>query len=227
MRDRAARVAIVDSGTGNLHNVWRACAHVGLDSHITANPADVLSAAAVILPGVGAMPESMHALRESGLADALRTVATRGTPLLGVCLGLQMLMAHGTEFTSHDGLGIFPGRVERFPTRDLDGNVLRVPHIGWTPIAAPDDRTDAWDDTLLSTTPAGTSMYFVHSYRVIPDDTGIVAATAGYRGVEFVAAVARDNIFACQFHPERSGPAGLEIYRQFAARVAASTAETV
>src|SRR2546423_5354958 len=134
MRESEPRVAIVDLGMGNLHNVKRACAHVGIDSSLTTKAADVMAADAVILPGVGAMPEAMRELNATGLADAVRRVASEGKPLLGVCLGLQLLMTRGTEFSDHEGLGVFPGRVERFPRQTMDGRLLRVPHIGWAPI---------------------------------------------------------------------------------------------
>lgn len=223
MRESEVRVAIVDFGLGNIHNVKRACAHVGIGAFLTTNATDVLAADAVILPGVGAMPEAMRALQATGLDDAIRRVAGDGKPLLGVCLGLQLLMTSGTEFSDHDGLGIFPGRVERFPRKTSDGAVLRVPHIGWTSIYPV--RQGSWQDTLLSSTPAGSSMYFVHSYHAIPEDPGIVLANARHTGIEFVAAVSSGSIFACQFHPERSGPDGLRIYREFAARLGTPAVE--
>jgi glutamine amidotransferase len=221
--DRGGHVAIVDYGMGNLHNVKRACAHVGLDARITSEPTELLEAAGVILPGVGAMPEAMRALMAAGLADALHEVVRRSTPLLGICLGLQLLMSHGTEFCEHAGLGIIAGRVERFPRRSANGGagVRRVPHVGWKGIHAPVSRRDAWRGTVLGTTGDGANMYFVHSYYVAPAEPALVVATAVYDGFEFVAAVSRGSVFACQFHPERSGPAGLEIIRQFAGRVVA------
>ena len=224
MRESEARVAIVDLGMGNLHNVRRACAHVGIDSALTTKAADVTAADAVILPGVGAMPEAMRALESTGLGDAVRRVVSEGKPLLGVCLGLQLLMATGTEFLDHEGLGVFPGTVERFPRKTADGKMLRVPHIGWAPIFPVNSK--GWEGTLLSTVPAESSVYFVHSYRVIPEDPGIVVAKARYAGIEFVAAVASDNVFACQFHPERSGPIGLRVYQQFALRLGKAVVET-
>ena len=224
MRESEARVAIVDLGMGNLHNVKRACAHVGIESSLTTKGAEVIAADAVILPGVGAMPEAMRALDSTGLGDAVRRVVSDGKPLLGVCLGLQLLMATGTEFSNHEGLGVFPGRVERFPRRTTDGGVLRVPHIGWAPIFPVNSH--GWQGTLLSTTPPNSSMYFVHSYHVIPENPGIVLAKAGYSGIEFVAAVSSENVFACQFHPERSGPEGLRTYGQFAVRLGRAAVET-
>lgn len=219
------RVALVDFGLGNLHNVKRACAHVGLDAGITSDPAAVRAADAVILPGVGAMPEAMRALDAAGLSDVLRDIAACGTPLLGICLGLQLLMSEGTEFTSHSGLGIFEGTVMRFPRFTSDGSTLKVPHISWSPIAPPDDRPEAWNGTLLATTRPGTQMYFVHSFHAVPADPGLVVAVASYNDIPFVAAIARDNVMACQFHPERSGPEGLEIYRQFANRIISPAAK--
>lgn len=221
MLSRTPYVAIVDYGMGNLHNVQRACTHVGLDARITADPVELLEASGVILPGVGAMPEAMRILNTSGLADVLREVVARSTPLLGICLGLQLLMKHGTEFTDHFGLGLIPGRTERFPRTwsDGKGGVVKVPHVGWTEIRAPASRPNAWQETVLATTANTTNMYFVHSYHAVPDDAAVVVATAAYGGIEFVSAVSCGNIFACQFHPERSGPAGLEIIRQFARRI--------
>lgn len=219
MHNAKPRVAVVDFGLGNLHNVRRACAHVALDAEITSDPAAVRGADAVILPGVGAMPEAMRVLDAAGLSDVLREIAERGTPLLGICLGLQLLMSQGTEFTEHSGLGVFSGRVERFPRVASDGSLLKVPHIAWTSITPPEERPDAWEGTVLSTTRPGTQMYFVHSYHAVPADSSLVTARASYNGVDFVAAIGRDNVTACQFHPERSGPEGLEIYRQFALRI--------
>jgi imidazole glycerol-phosphate synthase subunit HisH len=211
----APRVAIVDYGMGNLYSVQRACAHVGLDSFLTSDPDQVLRANAVVLPGVGAMPEAMRILDSSGLGDAIRESAAAGTPLLGVCLGLQLLMTHGSEFKPHLGLGIIEGKVVRFEGNDADGSPLKVPHIGWSAISYP-PRRGQWISPVLKGVADGALMYFVHSYYVRPANPGIVAATAHYGPVEFCAAVARDNIFACQFHPERSGPAGLAIYKNFA-----------
>lgn len=217
MSERSAqqpRVAIVDYGMGNLYSVQRACAHVGLDSFLTENPADVSRAEAVILPGVGGMPEAMRRLNESGLSDAIRESAERGVPLLGVCLGLQLLMSHGSEFVPHSGLGIIPGTVVRFNGESAPGVPLKVPHIGWSQIRSGTHR--GWNAPLLGGITEGALMYFVHSYYVRPSDAGIIAATARYGSIEFCAALSRGNTFACQFHPERSGPTGLVVYRNFA-----------
>jgi glutamine amidotransferase len=210
----APRVAIVDYGMGNLYSVQRACAHVGLTSFLTSAPAEVLAADAVILPGVGGMPEAMRILDGSGLSDAIRESAAAGIPLLGVCLGLQLLMSDGSEFTPHKGLGIIEGDVIRFEGKDSLGAPLKVPHIGWTGVYP--TTGEKWITPVLDDVPSGGLMYFVHSYYVRPANPAIVAAQARYESVEFCAAVSRDNIFACQFHPERSGPTGLLIYRNFA-----------
>jgi len=210
----APRVAIVDYGMGNLYSVQRACAHVGLDSFLTSSPREVLEANAVVLPGVGGMPEAMRILDDSGLSDAIRESAARGTPLLGVCLGLQLLMSHGSEFRPHRGLGLIEGEVVRFEGVDPTGSALKVPHIGWSGISPADGGR--WITPMLNDVPRGGLMYFVHSYYVRPVNSEIIAAKARYGSVEFCAGVSRGNIFACQFHPERSGPTGLLIYRNFA-----------
>jgi glutamine amidotransferase len=216
------RAVIVDYGMGNLYSVRRACEHVGLEAAITAAPDEVREADGVILPGVGSMPVAMEALDESGLGDALRVVAERGTPLMGVCLGMQLLMEEGSEFTMHRGLGILPGKVVRFPARDGNGGQLKVPHIGWNQVHRPSGYSrDPWLETPLHATPEGEYMYFVHSYLVLPSEPNLCVGMSRYGGIEFCSVVARGSVFGCQFHPERSGPQGLQVYREFARRMAA------
>lgn len=216
------RAVIVDYGMGNLYSVRRACEHVGLEAAITTSPGGVREADGVILPGVGSMPVAMATLDESGLGDALRAVAERGTPLMGVCLGMQLLMEEGSEFTTHRGLGILPGKVVRFPGRDENGAQLKVPHIGWNRVHRTSGHArDPWLETPLQATPEGEYMYFVHSYLVVPGEPNLCVGVSRYGGMEFCSVVARGGVFGCQFHPERSGPQGLQVYREFARRVSA------
>ncbi|HYH40701.1 MAG TPA: imidazole glycerol phosphate synthase subunit HisH, partial [Burkholderiales bacterium] len=137
----------------------------------------------------------------------------RGTPLLGICLGMRLLMEEGTEFTPHRGLGIIEGRVQRFEGTDEQGRPLKIPHIGWNAV---EPRAAGWAGTPLAPLAPGEFMYFVHSYYVVPSQPEVVAAQARYGNVEFCAAIGRGNVWGCQFHPERSGPRGLSIYRAFA-----------
>lgn len=214
-------VAIVDYGMGNLFSVQRACERVGLNAKLAHTPESLLAADGVILPGVGAMPEAMRVLAATGLAEALRTCAARGTPLFGICLGMQLFMREGDEFGRHEGLGILPGAVRRFEGQDDEGRPLRVPHIGWSPILRPAGSSshlagDAWNGTPLAGIQEGESMYFVHSYYVVPDDHDLQISATRYGDVQFCSALARGNVFGCQFHPERSGEAGLRMYATFA-----------
>jgi glutamine amidotransferase len=205
----------VDYGMGNLYSVQRACDHAGLRAVITAVPTDVLGADAVLIPGVGAMPDAMRALDASGLSDAIREQVARGTLVFGVCLGMQLLMSEGTEFGSHRGLGVVPGLVRRFDGLDDEGAPLKVPHIGWNAVRSRPDGT-SWQGSPLETTPEGTYFYFVHSYYVVPEEADVGMAWTRYGDVTFCSAVASGNVFGCQFHPERSGPPGLGVYRQVA-----------
>lgn len=209
------RVAIVDYGTGNLFNVRRACHQVGLDAEIVSDPESVVAADAVILPGVGAMHHAMRALRESGLAEALLEVVGRGTPFLGICLGMQLLLGYGSEFEDHEGLSLIPGRVVRFPTQNCSGEALKVPHIGWNAVRPISESGSEWASTPLGGLPSGVFMYFVHSYFVVPDDPSLRIATTTYQGVEFCSAIRHENLVGCQFHPERSGRDGLALYARF------------
>jgi glutamine amidotransferase len=215
------RVAIVDFGMGNLYSVQRACAHAGLSAQITGSPEEVLAASGVILPGVGAMPHAMRALDASGLSAALRETVARGTPLFGVCLGMQLLMTEGSEFGPHAGLGLVPGVVRKFEGLQRDGTSLKVPHIGWNQVKRrASAEGDPWAGTPLEMTADGEYMYFVHSYYVVPEDPAVQIARTRYGDVEFCSALTAGSVYGCQFHPERSGPQGLRLYQRVARLVA-------
>lgn len=224
MSNPAPDVAIVDYGMGNLFSVKQACAQVGLEAQITSDPAVVRAAPGVILPGIGAFGDAMATLRRYGLAEALREAAASGRPLFGVCLGMQMLMTESHEFGRHEGLGLIPGDVVRLQDSAVGIRKLKVPQIGWNSVRAPGGASgekipSTWWGTLLEGLPDGMFMYFVHSFYTRPADPQVVVATTCYGPIEFCSALRAGNIFACQFHPERSGPQGLRLYAQFAARL--------
>ncbi len=224
MSDMAAiRVAIVDFGLGNLYSVKNACAHVGMTAAITSSRDEIRAADAVILPGVGAYGDAMTTLERLGLVTVIRDVVAAGRPLVGICLGLQLLMSGSDEFGEHAGLGIIEGRVVKFQHPMEGDRRLKVPQIGWNgirrvpavppPLAGP---ADPWEGTFLAGVADGEPMYFVHSYIVRPADPAVVLSTTRYGNVEFCSSVRSGNVVACQFHPERSGPEGLKIYRNLA-----------
>jgi glutamine amidotransferase len=211
-------VAIIDYGLGNLHNVRRACETVGLATKITSSPEDVCSAAAAILPGVGAFGDAISTLNASGLGQALRELVDAGKPLFGICLGFQLLMTESSEFGHHRGLDIIPGTVIRFDNpRDDDGR-LKVPHIGWNRVwkTNPDRSANSRSETLLDTVADGEYMYFVHSFVVVPAQANTIVSTTHYGDVEFCSSARRGNVFGCQYHPERSGVQGLRMYAHLA-----------
>ena len=211
------RVAIVDFGLGNLFSVLRACEEAGAEASTTASPSDLAAADGVVLPGVGAFGDAMKALDAAGLSRALKAAVAGGKPLLGICLGMQLLMEESSEFERHEGLGLIPGRVVRFP-KTADGEPLKVPHVGWSRLhaAAP----GRFRGTPLDGLPEGAYMYFVHSYYVEPADPSVAVSRSRYASVDFCSSLARENVFACQFHPERSGPEGLRVYRSWLSRLA-------
>lgn len=211
-------VAIVDYGLGNLFSVQRACERAGLRAAVTASSSELFEAEAVILPGVGAFGDAMAALRRQGLDEALRRVAASSTPVFGICLGMQLLMSESEEFGRHEGLGIIDGTVTRLDP-GAGAGAVKVPDVGWNRIE-PSGPAASWAVTLLEGVPAGAHMYFVHSFVVAPADPGVAVATTTYGGNRFCSSLARGNVFACQFHPERSGPEGLRLYHNLAARIA-------
>lgn len=216
-------VAIVDYGMGNLFSVQMACEKTGLAAAITSEARDILVADAVILPGVGAFGDAMAALRRLDLVAVLKDAAAHGKPLLGICLGLQLLMWESSEFGRHQGLGLVPGTVVRFPDPQQQGRKLKVPQVGWNqlryPARNPPRRQQAWQDSYLRGLAEGDFMYFVHSFIAQPQDPEQVLSTSRYGDVEFCSSLRAGNIFGCQFHPERSGPQGLRIYQNLAAQL--------
>jgi imidazole glycerol-phosphate synthase subunit HisH len=215
-----ARVAILDFGLGNLFSVKQACEYVGLQAHITAARRDIQSADAVILPGVGAFGDAMANLRKLDLVELLRDVAASDTPLMGICLGVQLLMTESYEFGCHQGLGIISGPVVHFDNPRQDGKILKVPQVGWNRIyRGQGNRTaavDPWAGTPLDGLAEGECMYFVHSYIVQPEDPAVILTTTRYGDMEFCSGLRMGNTFAWQFHPERSGPEGLRMYSNLA-----------
>jgi imidazole glycerol-phosphate synthase subunit HisH len=205
-------VAVVDYGMGNLRSVSQAVLHVaqgsGVDVVVTQNPADVMAADRVVLPGQGAMRDCMHELHASGLKDAVLHAAAH-KPLLGVCVGMQMLLDHSDEQNT-PGLGLVPGRVHRFELAgrlQADGSRYKVPQMGW-------NRVAQVPHALWAGVPDESWFYFVHSYYAAPAQPAHSVGFADYGG-RFTCAVARDNIFATQFHPEKSADQGLLLYRNF------------
>lgn len=203
------RIALVDYGAGNLRSVARALERSDLTPVVTSDPAVVHGADGVLLPGVGAFRDAVNQLEAAGLADAIREVTTGGRPYLGICFGLQLLFDEGTEHGITAGLGQLAGRVTRFPDKDEHGEPLLVPHIGWNEVVF------SGDHPMVEALPERDTYYFVHSYRPEPTDESIIVGRARYGG-EFTAAIAKDNVFAIQFHPEKSQGAGkrlLDAYR--------------
>ena len=194
-------IAVVDYGAGNLRSVARALLRSGLEPEVTSDPSQVRRADGVVLPGVGAFADAMTSLRAKGLDAAVRETVEAGRPYLGLCLGLQVLFEESDEHGRSPGLGLLRGRVERFPERDASGERLRVPHIGWNAVRFQGDHP------LLARLPQEDCFYFVHSYRAVPAEPEAWAGAAEHGGA-FAAAVARDNLFAVQFHPEKSQSAG-------------------
>jgi glutamine amidotransferase len=218
--EKRFQVAIVDHSLGNLYSVKHACLHVALNAEITSSKQDILNADAVIVPGVGAFGDAMAALHRLDLVSVLRDIAASSKPLIGICLGVQLLMTESYEFGRHKGLGIIEGDVVRFDNPRESKRTLKVPQIGWNQIRkyapAGSAEVDPWAGTLLDRTRNNEYMYFVHSYIVQPQDPSVILSTSRYGHIEFCSSVRRGNVFACQFHPERSASQGLGVYQNLA-----------
>lgn len=221
MRSGAPRVAIVDFGLGNLFSVKQACEWAGLAASITQSPLEVLEADAVVLPGVGAFEDAMTTLSRLGMIDALRQVAASNTPLVGICLGMQLLMTRSHEFGLHAGLDIVPGDVVWLDPGSIGTRSVKRPQVCWNGLyRTARGGQDPWKSTLLDGLPDASTMYFSHSLCVRPASADVVIATTRYGAEEFCSALQHRNVFACQCHPERSGATGLHLYRNLAMMLA-------
>lgn len=204
-------IAIIDYGMGNLRSVQKAFEQVGASAEITTDPQRLYAASSIVLPGVGAFRDCMYNLEQGGFVEPVLKVIAEGRPFLGICLGLQLLFTESEEFGLHKGLGVLPGRVCRFPEGMTEqGQKLPIPHMGWNQIILQQPTP------LFEGITNGSNVYFVHSYYVKPEDPTVMAATCNY-GIEFCAAIRRDNLVATQFHPEKSQAIGLHMLKNFAA----------
>ena len=204
-------IVIIDYGMGNLRSVQKALERVGFAARVSGDPAVVASADRLVLPGVGAFKDCMRNLVDGGFVEPIRRHIEAGRPFLGICLGLQLLFTESEEFGRHQGLGVLPGRVVRFPQgMRADGAALKVPHMGWNRLRFRSRPA------IFNGIEEGAFVYFVHSYHVAPDNPEIVATTTDY-GSSFCSSICHHNIAACQFHPEKSQQVGLQILKNFGA----------
>ena len=213
---KAPEVTVIDYGVGNLLSVQRALEHCGAEVYLTNQPSAILAASRVVLPGVGAFANAMAELKRLRLVEVIQEVAQEGIPLLGICLGMQLLLDESEEFGLTQGLGLIPGRVIPVPHTSTTGQPQKIPHIGWNNLVLSPSKS-TWRNTILETVEPGESTYFVHSFMANPLDINHRIADCIYGGVSISAVVGRENLWGCQFHPEKSGEAGLKILRQFLA----------
>ena len=207
-------VAVIDYGLGNLLSVRRSLEHCGATVTVTSDPNTILSAPRVVLPGVGAFAHGMTELRSQGLDTVVRKVSAQGSILLGICLGMQMLLDGSVEFGNTEGLGIIPGNVVPVPPTTTSGLLQKIPHIGWNNLVL-SPSFENWEESLLQEVNPREDVYFVHSFMAVPKNPKHRIANCLYGGVPVPAIIGRDNIYGCQFHPEKSGVVGLKILRRF------------
>ncbi len=207
-------VVVADYGIGNLFSVRRALEAAGADVLVTGEPRVVAQAERLVVPGVGAFGDVVAELRVRHLQEPVLEMAASGRPVLGICVGMQMLFEVGEEFGSHPGLGLLPGHVRAIPAADTEGRPHKIPHVGWDALHPAGTRS-GWQGTLLADLQPDAAVYFVHSFAAEPDDHGDRLADTVYGGHAISAAVQRDNVMGCQFHPEKSGPVGLSILGRF------------
>ncbi|WP_417845215.1 imidazole glycerol phosphate synthase subunit HisH [Thalassospira povalilytica] len=210
----AKSVQILDYGIGNLFSVCRAIEKVGGTPELISKPDQVVEASKLIIPGVGAFERCVSRLKEFNLISSIMDYAQSGKPLLGICVGMQLLMDQSSEFGTHAGLGLIPGTVGRIPDIDINGEKQKVPHVGWAKLDLKVD-VEGLGGQLFDGQLKNAHMYFVHSYHAIPLRTDDELVTVDYNGVSVSAAVGRQNVVGVQFHPEKSGEAGLLLLRNF------------
>lgn len=198
-----AGIVVVDYGMGNLHSVSKAFSHIKARVKVSDNPSDIEKASGIVLPGVGAFGDAIKQLKKRKLYIPVKKAAAAGKPVLGICLGMQLLMAESEEFGKHKGFGFIKGKVVRFKGK------MKIPHMGWNEMRILDKKNPVTKDVKDSL------VYFVHSYYTVPEDKKDMLCETDYEGVKFASAVSRGNIYGFQFHPEKSGEKMLKIYKNF------------
>ena len=212
MTKKRKKVVIIDYQLGNLYSVKQACDSVGINAIISAEKKEVLSADALILPGVGAFIQAMSNLEKLGLIDAIKSKVRLGVPIFGICLGLQLLFSNSEEFGLGSGLNLISGIIKKFP-KIYEERKIKVPHVSWNLIYK---SSKTWADTPLKDLKDPEFMYFIHSFYVEPKNNVCILTNTNYDGIEFCSSLRQDNIFATQFHPEKSADRGLSIYKNWA-----------
>lgn len=205
------KVVIIDYQLGNLYSVKQSCDSVGMNVVVSSNKEDILDANALILPGVGAFIQAMNNLKKLDLIDVIKTKVSSGTPIFGICLGLQLLFTKSEEFGSGNGLNLISGIIKRFPSK-INQRKIKVPHISWNQIYKSNIN---FRNTPLLDLIDNEFMYFIHSYYVKPDNDNCILTNTNYDGFEFCSSVIKENIFATQFHPEKSADKGISIYKNW------------
>ena len=209
---KTPEITVIDYGVGNLLSVSRGLEHCGAKVNMSSDPDFILESKKVILPGVGAFPNGMRALIELGLDTVIKEVVKNDVPLLGICLGMQLLLDESEEFGLTKGLGVIPGKVVPIPNKSVGGEIQKIPHIGWNSLV---NSGEDWQNTILQETREGDATYFVHSFMASPHKSENRIADVLYGGHKISAVIAKGKTTGCQFHPEKSGAVGLKILRNF------------
>ncbi len=207
-------VVIIDYGIGNIFSVRRAFEYCGAEVVVTDDPKKIFDAKRLVLPGVGAFEDGMQGIVSRGLDKVIQEYANSDKPLLGICLGMQMLASASEEFGEHNGLGIVPGRVKSIPRINPQGNIIKVPFVGWADLQSNKNDND-WYGSVLEGINVGDAIYLTHSYAVTPDNSNHRLAFCNYDGVEVTTVISKSKTYGVQFHPEKSGPIGLKIIKNF------------
>ena len=208
-----SEITIIDYGLGNLLSVARGLEHVGAKVRFTSDPRIISQASKLVLPGVGAFPKAMQALSKLDLIKVLQDLKSSTKPVLAICLGMQLLLDESHEFEITSGLGLIPGKVIPVPRKSILGSPQKIPHIGWSTLNSSNNNT--WRGTVLEKNKVGDAVYFVHSFMAQPSNTNDLLATVSYGGKEVPAVIYKNNIYGCQFHPEKSGKVGLQRLDKF------------
>lgn len=211
MKIENIHVVVLDYGIGNVKSIQNAFKNIGVTTTLSCNTSEIMTADALVLPGVGAYSTGMKNLKENGLIEIIHQYVKTGKPFLGICLGMQMLLDESEEFGVTKGLGLIEGKVVKFPL--LPESNVNLPHVSWNEINPP--TPNRWENTLLEDTLPNSDVYFVHSYVVIPKFASEILSETEYGGVKFCSSVNKNNIFGTQFHPEKSGELGLNMLKKF------------